>query len=66
MNTLEIKGDWSIGKGILTNKWATLTSDDLRYVKGEHTEWLGRIERRIGETREAIENTINDVFSSRV
>jgi uncharacterized protein YjbJ (UPF0337 family) len=65
MNTLEIKGDWNIAKGEMQQKWATLTHDDLQYVKGKHDEWFGRIEKRIGETREVIEHAINQVFSSR-
>ncbi len=65
MNTLEIKGDWNIAKGKSIQNWGALTSDDLVYLKGEHNEWLGRIERRLGESREAIENAIKGVFSSR-
>ncbi len=65
MNTLQIKGDWNVSKGQMNQNWATLTQDDLLYVKGEHDEWFGRIEKRIGQTREAIETAIKDVFSSR-
>lgn len=65
MNTLEIKGNWNAAKGTAIKNWAMLTQDDLLYVKGEHNEWFGRIEKRIGETREAIESAINNVFSSR-
>jgi len=66
MNTLEIKGNWNITKGKLIKNWSLLTSDDLLYVKGEHEEWLGRIERRLGASREAIENAIKNVLSSRI
>ena len=65
MNTLEIKGNLNGAKGTAIRNWATLTKDDLLYVKGEHNEWFGRIEKRIGETREAIESAIKDVFASR-
>ena len=64
MNKLEIKGDWNITKGKLKQKWATLTDDDLQYVKGKQDELLGRIQKRTGETREAVEKAIKDVFSS--
>ncbi len=64
MNTLEIKGDWNIAKGTLKQNWSLLTHDDLLYVKGQHDEWLGRIQQRTGKTREAIENAIREVFSS--
>ena len=60
MNTLEIKGDWNITKGKLKQKWAKLTDDDLQYVDGMQEELLGRIQKRTGETREAIEQAIKE------
>jgi len=60
MNTLEIKGDWNITKGKLKQKWAALTDDDLRCAEGRHDELLGRIQKRTGETREAIEKTLKE------
>jgi uncharacterized protein YjbJ (UPF0337 family) len=54
MTTLEIKGDWNITKGKLRQKWASLTDDDLQYAEGQQEVLLGRIQKRTGETREAI------------
>ena len=64
MNTLEIKGDWNIAKGKLKQKWAKLTDDDLQYADGKHDELLGRIQKRTGETREAIEKVVKEACSS--
>ena len=64
MNTLKIKGDWNITKGKLKQKWATLTDDDLQYVEGKQEELLGRIQKRTGETREAIEKVLKESSSS--
>jgi uncharacterized protein YjbJ (UPF0337 family) len=60
MTTLEIKGDWNIIKGNLKQKWARLTDDDLQYVEGKQNELLGRIQKRTGETREAVEAAIKE------
>ena len=60
MNNLEIKGDWNIAKGKLKQKWADLTDDDLRYVDGKQDELIGRIQKRTGQTREAVEQAIRD------
>ena len=60
MTTLEIKGDWNIAKGKLKQKWAKLTDDDLQYIEGKQDELLGRIQKRTGETREAIEKAIKE------
>lgn len=60
MNTLEIKGDWNITKGKLKQKWARLTDDDLQYAEGKQDELIGRIQKRTGETREAVEKAIRE------
>ena len=60
MNTLEIKGDWNITKGKLKQKWAKLPDDDLKFVKGQQEELLGRIQKRTGETRETVEKAIKE------
>ena len=69
MDKLEIKGDWNITKGKLKQKWgklkqkwAKLTDDDLQYVEGKHEELFGRIQKRTGETREAVEKAIKEFF----
>jgi len=64
MTTLEIKGDWNIAKGKLKQKWAKLTDSDLTYNEGQQEELLGRIQKRTGETREAIEKAIKDSCAS--
>ena len=60
MTTLEIKGDWNITKGKLKQKWAKLTDDDLQYAVGKQEEVIGRIQKRTGETREAVEKAIKE------
>ena len=60
MNKLEIKGDWNIAKGKLKQKWADLTDDDLQYVEGKQDELVGRIQKRTGQAREAIEDAIRE------
>ena len=63
MNTLEIKGNWNIAKGKLKQKYAKLTDDDLRFSDGKQDELVGRIQKRTGETKEAIEKAVNDCFA---
>jgi uncharacterized protein YjbJ (UPF0337 family) len=60
MTTLEIKGDWNITKGKLKQKWAQLTDDDLTYTDGKVDELVGRIQKRTGETQEAVEKAFKD------
>ena len=61
MTTLEIKGDWNIAKGKLKQKWGALTDSDLTYSEGHAEELVGRIQKRTGQSREAIEKAIRDM-----
>ena len=64
MNKLQAKGNWNIAKGRLKQKWAKLTDDDLRFEEGQDEELVGRIQKRTGETREAVEKALDDAFGS--
>lgn len=60
MTKLEIKGDWNIIRGKLKQKWAMLTDDDLKFATGKQEELMGRIQKRTGESREAVEKAIKE------
>ncbi|HRX54827.1 MAG TPA: CsbD family protein [Verrucomicrobiales bacterium] len=63
MNKLQIQGDWNIIKGKLKQQWAKLTDDDLQLIDGNYDEVLGRIQKRTGESREAVEDAIKSYRS---
>lgn len=60
MNKLQIKGDWNILKGKVKQRWGKLTDDDLKFAEGKEDELVGRIQKRTGETKEAVEKALND------
>ena len=60
MNTQQMKGNWNMVKGKLKQRWANLTDNDLQYVEGKEQELMGRIQKRTGETREAVEKALDD------
>ena len=64
MTKLEVKGDWNIAKGKLKQKWAKLTDDDLQFAEGKYEELFGRIQKRTGETREAVEKAVKEACSN--
>jgi uncharacterized protein YjbJ (UPF0337 family) len=64
MTTLEVKGDWNITKGKLKQKWATLTDNDLQFAEGMSEELIGRIQKRTGETRAAVEKAVKEFNSA--
>lgn len=61
MTKLEIKGDWNITKGKLKQKWGSLTDNDLDYSEGKQDELIGRIQKRTGQSREAVERAIEEL-----
>jgi uncharacterized protein YjbJ (UPF0337 family) len=64
MDKLEIKGNWNELKGNLKQEYAELTDDDLQYAEGKEDELLGKIQQRVGETKEQIINKINSFQSN--
>lgn len=58
MTTLEIKGNWNVIKGKLRQKYGQLTDDDLAFAEGKEEELLGRLQSRLGKTKEEIRGEI--------
>lgn len=58
---LKIEGNWDILKGKLKQKYAKLTDDDLLFVEGKEDELLGRLEKKLGTTKEEIRNAIENL-----
>ncbi|HEY9487859.1 MAG TPA: CsbD family protein [Chryseosolibacter sp.] len=54
MEKLEIKGAWNEMKGKLKQKYAQLTDDDLTYEEGREDEMYGRLQKKLGKTRDEI------------
>ena len=58
---LQLKGSWNEVKGKLKQKYAQLTDDDLMFVEGKEDELLGRLEKRVGRTRDELRAEIEDM-----
>jgi uncharacterized protein YjbJ (UPF0337 family) len=53
--TQRIKGNWNIIKGKLKQQYAELTDDDLTYVEGKEDELFGRLQDKLGKSRQEVE-----------
>ena len=60
-NLTELKGNWKEIKGKLKQKFAILTDDDLMLVEGKHDELLGRLQKKMGKTKEEVQKIIADL-----
>lgn len=61
MNSLRFKGSWNETKGKLKQKYGDLTDDDLAYTEGKEDELIGRLQKRLGETKDNIRKIIADL-----
>ncbi len=61
MNKLEIKGNWNEAAGKLKQQYANLTDDDLLFVKGKEEELLGKLQKKLGKSKEEIEKIISKI-----
>jgi uncharacterized protein YjbJ (UPF0337 family) len=60
MPTLQIKGSWNVIEGRLKQKYAELTDDDLTFAEGKEDELLGRLQQRLGKSKEEIRREIEE------
>jgi uncharacterized protein YjbJ (UPF0337 family) len=58
MNKTELKGNWNEQKGKLKQAYATLTDDDLLFEEGKKDEMLGRLQIKLGKTKEEFQKII--------
>jgi uncharacterized protein YjbJ (UPF0337 family) len=54
MDRLEFKGKWNEWKGKIKQANGDLTDDDLQYEEGKDDELLGRLQQKMGKTRDEV------------
>ncbi|MHB8906072.1 MAG: CsbD family protein [Melioribacteraceae bacterium] len=59
MNSMIIKGNWNELSGKLKQQFANLTDDDLLFKEGKEEELLGRLQSKLGKTKEELRNIIS-------
>ncbi len=55
MNQTELKGNWNEQKGKLKKQFAILTDNDLLLEEGKRDELLGRLQIKLGKTKEELD-----------
>jgi len=61
MDKTDLKGKWNELKGKLKQQYADLTDDDLLYVEGKEDELYGKIQQRVGKTKEEVKKMIEEL-----
>ena len=57
-NIIELKGNWNEQKGRLKQKFAILTDNDLLFADGKKDEMLGKLQVKLGKTKEELHKII--------
>ncbi len=58
-NLEELKGTWNEQKGKLKKMFADLTDNDLIYKDGKKDEMIGRLQIKLGKTKEELHKIIH-------
>lgn len=61
MNDLTIKGNWNEMKGKLKQKFSELTDDDLTFTEGKEDELIGRLQKKLGKTKDEIKKELAEL-----
>jgi len=61
MNKTEVKGNWNEQKGRLKQKLAILTDNDLMFEEGKKEEMFGRLQIKLGKSKEEIQKIIASI-----
>lgn len=51
---LKLDGKWTEIKGKMKQAYGNLTDDDLKREQGKDDEWIGRLEKKLGKTKEEV------------
>ncbi|MBC7888864.1 MAG: CsbD family protein [Ferruginibacter sp.] len=58
---LNLKGNWNELKGKAKQQYADLTDDDLLLEEGKDDELVGRLQKKIGKTKEEVKSWIESL-----
>lgn len=59
MNTNNVNENWNTTKGKLKQKFAVLTDNEMLFSEGKAEDMLGRLQVKLGKTKEEMEKIIN-------
>ncbi len=64
MDDLKLKGNWNKLKGKLKQKYGELTDDDLSYVEGKEDEMFGKLQKKIGKSKEELAGELKNLIEN--
>ena len=59
----KLRGNWNQVKGRLKQEYGQLTDDDLKYEEGREDELMGRLQEKLGKTKDELKRFIDGIGS---
>ncbi len=57
----KIRGNWNQLRGKLKQQYGQLTDNDLIYQEGKEEEVIGRLQEKLGKTKEEVKQMIDNL-----
>lgn len=64
MNWDQVQGRWTFVKGKAKEKWGKLTNDDLDLLRGQREQFLGALQARYGDEKDALHRDLDAFIQS--
>lgn len=61
MNSKELKENWEEQKGLLKKKFSTITDNDSIYLEGKKEEMLGKLQIKLGKSKEELQKVLKSI-----
>ena len=61
MDELELRGKWNELKGKAKQAHGDLTDDDMRWEEGKDDEFFGRMQQKLGKTKDEVVHWIRSL-----
>jgi uncharacterized protein YjbJ (UPF0337 family) len=58
---LKLKGSWNETKGKIKQAYGDITDDDLKHEEGKDDEFVGRLQKKIGKTKDEVIKWIEEL-----
>jgi uncharacterized protein YjbJ (UPF0337 family) len=58
---LKLTGNWNDIKGKIKKQYAQLTDDDLLYEEGDDDQLLGKLQEKLGKTKQEVKDWIESL-----
>jgi len=65
MDELELRGRWNELKGKAKQAHGNLTDDDMRWEEGKDEEFFGRMQTKLGKTKDEVVDWIRGLGTGR-